>query len=267
MLCKSLSLETQTGEEWRPVVGFEGLYEVSNLGRVKSLKREFTDSMGRHIIRPFKILKILIQSQTGYPYLTLHKNKKQYHPNIHRLVAEAFLPNPDNLPCVNHKDEDRTNSILSNLEWCTYGYNNTYNNNQRVRQTTRYRKRGSRKICQYDLNGNLIRKYDMWPLEFQRIYGMRIQGCIDGSKQTAYGYVWRYEGEPFNYTPKHIHGPQMIVQMFDSKGLLVKVFDGVAKALQELGTCKQTFNESKDENGLFHYKGYTFKKIRKSSLL
>lgn len=212
------------------------------------------------------ILKINIQKQTGYPYVTLTKDGKTKHGTIHRLVAEAFIPNPLKLPCVNHKDEDRENSILSNLEWCSYSYNVCYNNNMRVRMESRYRNNGSKKICQYTKDGVLVKTYNMWPLDFYHKYGLKIQGCLNHNKATAGGYVWRYEDDPFSYKKQEYHGPQKIVEMYDKNNNLVKTFDGVTKMLKELGTSKQTFNGSKDENGLFHYKGYTFKKIRKAEI-
>ena len=99
-------------EEWKPVVGYEGLYEVSNTGQIRSLKRNI-------ILRPKK-------EPTGYLRcnLSLNKNVKTF--SIHRLVAQAFLPNPDNLPEVNHKDEDKTNNRVENLEWCNHKYNMNY---------------------------------------------------------------------------------------------------------------------------------------------
>lgn len=264
MICRSLSLETQAGEKWRPVAGYEGIYEISNLGRVKSLSRDSVDSLGRHRCLKEHIMKLQIQHQTGYPYVGLAKDGKSKQGTIHRMIAEAFLPNPNNLPCVNHKDEDRENSILSNLEWCSYSYNACYHNDMRVKNETRYKNNGSRKICQYTKEGVLVRTYDMWPRDFWHKYGIKIQGCLNHNKATAGGYVWRYEGDPFSNDLLNIHGPQMIVEMYDNDNNLVKTFDGVTRMLKELGTCKQTFNGSKDENGLFHYKGYTFKKIRKA---
>lgn len=268
MICKSLSLKTQPGEEWRPVVGYNGRYEVSNLGRVKALAYTYTDSMGRTIPHKPHIMKSRIQKQTGYPTICISINGKPHHPSIHRLVAEAFLPNPDNLPCVNHKDEDRSNSILSNLEWCSYQYNRNYNKNKIKNREGWYNNRAKRKrkIYQYTLGGLLVNVYDMWPSEFKDKYGLKIQGCLNHNKDTAGGYVWRYEGDPFSYKKREIYGPQMFVEMYDSDGKLVKTFDGVTKMLKELGTCKQTFNGSKDKNGLFHYHGYTFRKIRKKDV-
>lgn len=103
-------------EIWKDVVGYEGLYKVSNLGNVKS-------------IRTNKLLCFSI-SNKRYFRVGLCKNGKRKWSAIHRLVAEAFIPNPNNFPCVNHKDCNKQNNKLTNLEWCSYSYNNLYKNHQ-----------------------------------------------------------------------------------------------------------------------------------------
>lgn len=255
-------MKTQVGEKWKPVVGYEGLYEVSNLGRVKVRRRELVDSMGRHTVISERIVKIQISKSTGYPYVGLTKDGKRKNQNTHRMIAEAFLPNTYNFPCVNHIDEDRCNSVLSNLEWCTYEYNRNYNKNKVKLRKGWYANREERKrsIFQYTIDGKLVHIYDMWPSEFMDIYGLKIQGCLNHNKATAGGYVWRYENDPFSYNVQEYHWPQKIVEMYDKDNNLVRTFNGVTKMLKELRTSKQTFNGSKDENGMFHFKGYTFKK-------
>lgn len=101
-------------EEWKPVVGYEGLYEVSNYGDVKSLNT--------NKIRCKK------KDKYGYYCINLSKNGKRKTYFIHQLVARAFIPNPNNYPCVNHIDEKKTNNCVWNLEWCTHKYNNNYGN-------------------------------------------------------------------------------------------------------------------------------------------
>ena len=108
-------------EEWRPVVGYEGLYEVSNIGRVRSIDRYVKTCYGSYRLHKGKVLSPGIRPD-GYLVVSL-----QYRMfRVHRIVAEAFLPNPDNLPQVNHKDEDKSNNRVDNLEWCTAKYNNNY---------------------------------------------------------------------------------------------------------------------------------------------
>ena len=112
-------------EEWRPVVGYEGLYEVSNTGQVRSLDKY--DSLG-----VFWIGKLLSKLKVGgYFMVKLRKDGIQKMCLIHRLVAQSFIPNPLNLPQVNHKDEDKTNNMVDNLEWCDAKYNMNYGTRQK----------------------------------------------------------------------------------------------------------------------------------------
>lgn len=104
-------------EEWKDIKGYEGLYQVSNLGRVKSLERETIIGKNRIVHQKEKIMKYTTRS--GYYNLVLRKNGKRTSKQVHRLVAEAFIPNPTNLSIVNHIDYNRKNNVVSNLEWCT----------------------------------------------------------------------------------------------------------------------------------------------------
>lgn len=127
-------------EEWRDVVGFEGAYQVSNLGRVRSLDREIDyinngTSTKMHIVG--RILKAR-PDRDGYPRVSLKFGQKVKLAGIHRLVAQAFLPNPNNLPCVNHKDYHRDNNCVDNLEWCSVDYNNHYSENEERRPHSMY---------------------------------------------------------------------------------------------------------------------------------
>ena len=102
-------------EIWKDIQGYEGLYQVSNYGRVKSLHK------GERILT-------LGRTTRGYSGITLYKHGKLQPFSVHRLVAMAFIPNPHNLPMVNHKDECRTNNNVENLEWCDSLYNSRYGN-------------------------------------------------------------------------------------------------------------------------------------------
>ena len=107
-------------EEWRDVVGYEGRYMVSNYGRVKSLSR-VTQLNGRTRTEPEVMMSFTYRS--GYPTLILRKDGERKSAQVHRLVATAFLENPQNYPIVNHLDFDRTNNKVNNLEWCTQKQN------------------------------------------------------------------------------------------------------------------------------------------------
>ena len=116
-------------EEWKDIVGFEGLYQVSNLGRIKCLEHKCPGrykgkfrTVKEHMMKPAE------NKTNGYMYVSLSNSDRGRTFTVHRLVANAFLPNPENKPILNHKDEDKHNNCVSNLEWCTSLYNNTYNN-------------------------------------------------------------------------------------------------------------------------------------------
>lgn len=128
-------------EIWKSVVGYSNLYEVSNLGRVKSLKR-----VPNTILKP--------SSNGRYLQLVLHKNGTKSKKYIHRLVAEAFIPNPCGFSEVNHKDEDKTNNSVSNLEWCDSSYNNTYN-----QRHIKSRESLKKPIIVRNTNGEIIAEY------------------------------------------------------------------------------------------------------------
>lgn len=108
-------------EKWKPVVGYEGLYEVSNLGRVKSLERhivarQYNRKLDEHILHTY-------DNGRGYQILSLNKDGQQTNHKVHRIVAEAFIPNPNNYPVVNHKDGNKKNNNVDNLEWTTHQQN------------------------------------------------------------------------------------------------------------------------------------------------
>lgn len=114
-------------EIWRDIKEYEGLYQISNLGRVKSLERVSKHTKGYMVHYKEKILTPTSE-KNGYARVILTKNgtSKCTHHSVHRLVAKAFLPNPKNLPEVNHIDEDKINNCVDNLEWCTHKYNSNY---------------------------------------------------------------------------------------------------------------------------------------------
>ena len=116
-------------EIWKDIFGYENIYQVSNLGRVRGLKRKTGNSTG-YYIRKGKILKKAMNIH-GYEFVILSKNGKRKTITVHRLVAEAFIPNPNHFPCINHKNENRACNIVENLEWCTHKYNSNYGTSQK----------------------------------------------------------------------------------------------------------------------------------------
>lgn len=127
-------------EVWKDVVGYEGIYQISNLGNVKSLNRYAKTKCGNE--RFFKGKVLIKRLLKGYERVELNNNGVAKQWSVHRLVALAFIPNPNNLPVINHKDEVKTNNNIDNLEWCTVKYNNNYGNrNLKVSLKTRGKKR------------------------------------------------------------------------------------------------------------------------------
>ena len=176
-------------EIWKPIKGYEGLYEVSNFGRIKSLKRLVKKWNGYRTV-PEKILRT--QKDRYISVILNNKGKKRFF--VHRLVAEAFLPNPNNLPQVNHKDENKLNNCVSNLEWCTNLYNHNYGTiNERISQSQ------SKPVLQYDLNGNLIKEWkSINECGRNGFHQGDICKCCNGKRKTAKGFIWVYKNEEDN---------------------------------------------------------------------
>lgn len=179
-------------EYWKPVVGYEGLYEVSNLGKVKSLDKY--DSIGRFI--KGKILKVS-DNGVGYMFICLSKGNKRQCKYVHRMVAEAFLPNPNNLPQVNHKDENKLNNCVENLEWCTNEYNINYGSRNSIASEKMTNGKNAKTVLQYDLDGNFIKEW-VSSKEVERKLGYNSR-CLNnhciGRAKTAYGFIWKYKSD------------------------------------------------------------------------
>ena len=176
-------------EIWKPVVGYEDLYEVSNLGRARSLDRTVNSGIKHSdkVVKKGKILKASLNS-SGYLYLNLWRQRKNKKYRVHRLVAEAFLPNPEGLPQVNHKNENKTDNRVENLEWCS----NKYNMNYGTARERMCKKR--RKPCGQYKNGVLIETFSHSKEAYKKtgVWWVNINTCCQGKRKTAGGYEWRY---------------------------------------------------------------------------
>ena len=172
-------------EIWKDVEGYEGLYQVSNLGRVKSLART-CKTKGNGIRDVKECIRKTITSNCGYVMVLLCKDNKAKHCLMHRLVANAFVGNPDNLPQVNHKDGDKANNKADNLEWVTSSENNKHkfeelgykpHNRIKVRRSDGMEFDSATSAARY-ING----------------YPGHISQVCNGIRSRAYGYGWEYIG-------------------------------------------------------------------------
>lgn len=177
-------------EIWKDIEGYEGLYQVSNLGRVKSLERRVRAKKPGTTQRIKERIRKFSYTTEGYAYVVLSKEGVHKTILVHRLVADAFVPNPDNLPCVNHKDEDKKNDTSDNLEWCTYSYNNTYKDVHRRRNLDNVK----RMVIQYDLEMNEIKRWSLMS-DACREYNIgpgNMAKCCKGERVHCAGFKWRY---------------------------------------------------------------------------
>ena len=178
-------------EIWKDIKDFEGIYQVSNYGNVKSLERYV--NKGCQLVNE-KILKPMIDYY-GYTQVALCKDGKRYRCKVHRLVCEAFLPNPENKPCVDHINCVRSDNRLENLRWCTYSENNKNPLTlEKFKRWVGVYNKFSKSILQFDLDGNLIEKWDsMMDVERElEIPNYNISRCCRGLSKVAGGYVWKY---------------------------------------------------------------------------
>lgn len=170
-------------ENWKDAVGYEGLYKVSDIGNVMS-------------VRTGKLLKTK-KNNRGYIQVHMFINKKDYMQLIHRVVGKAFIDNPDNLPQINHKDEDKNNNSVENLEWCTNIYNRRYGTGcQRSTEHHDYKKisiLNSKPIMQFSKKGQLLNTF-YGVKEAERQTNICESNIRKSMRQGYYagGYKWQY---------------------------------------------------------------------------
>lgn len=193
-------------EIWKDVKGYEGLYQISSLGRIKSLKK--IDDYGKIIKENIRKLQI---DKDGYFMISLWNKGKCKTLRVNRLVAETFIPNPNYKPVVNHIDGDKQNNIVSNLEWCTGSENDLHAYKLGLRKVNktglgRFGKLNGASKAIYMLEPDteeIIKKFDSLA-DAARYLGRNpsrmshIAAQIRGERKTAYGYKWRYTDEIYN---------------------------------------------------------------------
>lgn len=170
-------------EIWKDIEGYEGKYQVSSLGNVRSLNYKHTGK--EKLLKPGN-------DKDGYLTVCLYKIGKMKLCKVHRLVAKAFIPNPDNLPCINHKDECKTNNMWLNLEWCSHKYNVHYSHNwEKSKEVTR------KPVLQFTKDGVFVKEYES-TREAERKTGIRqthISRCCLCRKgfKSAGNYIWKFK--------------------------------------------------------------------------
>lgn len=215
-------------EIWKDIKGYEGKYQVSNKGRIKSLSRAIPH-LGSFRVIPERIMTQHVSSTNGYYMVSLCKDNKYEWMLTHRIVATAFIPNPNNLPYINHKDEIKTHNNVENLEWCTPSYNMNYSN-VREKQINAI----SKEVEQYDFDGRFIKRYKNC-YDAGRELGVSpssIRMCCIGEIGSTRGFVWKYTNEE---KKKNTRPRLRRVCQYDTNGNLVKVWASIKEAADALG--------------------------------
>lgn len=180
-------------EIWKDISGYEGLYQISTCGRVKSLQRDIISKKGQKFQVEEKIIKPIYRSRNqNYAAVHLCRNSNTKTVSVHRLVAKAFIPNPSNLPFINHKDENPRNNTIENIEWCSVQYNNNYGLANAKRSASLKNGAKSKKVNQYTLDGKQFAVYPS-TMEAKRQTGiLHIVDVCNGKREKAGGYIWKY---------------------------------------------------------------------------
>lgn len=240
-------------EIWKDIIGYEGMYQVSNLGRIKSKERIAFRGDGT----PLHLKEsIMTPTCNTYLYARLRKDGKYKCLGVHRLVCQAFHPNPNNYPCVNHKDNNPLNNTSDNLEWCTHSYNNNYGTHSERLSDTMVEKYGVA-IDVYSKYGVYIKSYcsirDAVRDGFDR---NSISQCCRGVLNSHKGLVFKYKGEPFSY--KNRRG-NVCVDKYNADGILVASYLTIADAALSNNIKKDRLLYMKDNKIESPIDGYTYK--------
>lgn len=178
-------------EIWKEIDGFPN-YKINQFGIIKSKARTIKTGFGYRTVEEKEIKPV--KDKGGYMFVYLYNDGKKQYFSLHRLVANVFIPNSNKLKEVNHKDEDKTNNAVDNLEWCDRNYNANYGTAIERARIKNLNNNGI-KVCKYDMNMNLLGTYDSIA-EAGRSINKKSTSIIcavcKGKKESAYGYRWKY---------------------------------------------------------------------------
>lgn len=252
-----LSMEDFEGEVWKDVPDFEGLYLVSNMGRIKSLDRDTKYQRRKDSVAIFRSFKGQIIKASKYgEYLICHlkRNRTQKAVKYHRVVCSVFHPNPNNLPEVNHINEIKTDNRADNLEWCTRRYNATWGTAvERLRTALINNKGNSVVVYQFTLNGDFVAKYPS-ANEAGRVTGIEpvniLSVCNNKKSSSAGGYLWSYTQDPTEILNKvkrkkhglSVYGKRRVCQ-YTVNNEFVKEYDSIIDASKATGISKVTIQK------------------------
>lgn len=237
---QNLSLGNLPNEEWKDIVGYEGLYQVSNLGRVKSLQRQSapfytkTGQISTYTIKDHISKQSFIR---GYlcVQLSIDKEKKMY--KVHRLVSNAFIPTPNKFTQINHKDENKWNNCVENLEWCSPSYNNNYGTrNERISKAQINNSTYSKKIYQFTLDGEFIKEWESICEAGRNGYDKKgISDMCNNEKRvkTVNGYLWKFADGKMSI-PRYVNTTLVPVFCFDLENNFIKEYKSIKDASIEL---------------------------------
>lgn len=236
-------------ELWKPIKGYEGLYEISNLGRVRSIAREV--QRGNSTIRIKEKMKKPYIAGGGYYYIMLSKNGKTKIFTLHRLLAEAFIPNPNNLPEVDHINTNKSDYRLENLRWVTHKENNNNIISLQNRRKSTYtpeviykgmetRKRlkcanGPRTVYQYSKEGVLLNEFYSMEEAKRKTSAGHICEVLDDCTQSSGGFLWASVPTDNFIYQEYVHPSSKAVQRLDMQNNIIGEWDSLSEAARQTG--------------------------------
>ena len=272
-LCKrNLNVSNMGKKElWKPVVGYEGLYEVSNYGNIRSLDRIVVYSDGR--THKYNSCIIKQTENKGYLYVGLNKNNKKSSEKVHRLVAKSFIDNPGNKPCIDHINGNKADNKVTNLRWVTYKENmrnpltkekmsNIRSNGLSDKIIQSKKDKGIiKKVYQFSLDGKLLNTYESISdaNRATNILASSICECCQGKSGYSHagGFIWSYTPQTNPYVNPNLKRYRKI-DMYDNNYHYIKTFANIIDASKELGIRKKGITKCCSKKSKT-YKGHIFR--------